>query len=250
MFAEHDRLASMLFDSVRTTLEMMAFSEVVLCGENGVVVPLAQPFEEQITPEPSDDSWGAINIDEALPSDISDDTMPEQVKDDDAWASHHAEQSPWEADVSAGGDWGAGNGNGAGAMGGFGNIPGMGDIVVFPGIADDALWASIDVHAADGTGTFLLEVDRLLTSELAETMYAGDVELNEGILEDLVAELANTIIGHLMLTMGEDAGSFLLEVPVKGCGAQNVAEDLPNIVCKCMVDARLPVRASLVPSAR
>lgn len=107
----------------------------------------------------------------------------------------------------------------------------------------DFLWGKVHLDTIhDLTGVEFCLPDEF-AQEMADTMYAGMIEIEQNAVMDTVSELTNTLAGSFLLSFGEKAGKFVLSVPESGIGkAQPPAS---SIVCCCIVDEIHLVRAVL-----
>ena len=247
MFQNIDHLRQCLFSSVRATLETMAFSEVLLCSDSGAVEHIAQPFTERLTPDVAD-GWGAPVTEEQSPS-IS---TVDSASATDAWGAAAApvEAPAKEAEPMSPADaWGSPSDVAQGVPASSNVFDQAASVAIAPlNMGNDVFWSTVLIHAPEGDGHFYIAVPPILALQLAETMYAGTMDCTDDVMADMVAELANTIAGHLMLSLGEIVKGFVLGVPQRGRSEPRAMEGI--CICRCLVDGRMPVMAILEPRTK
>ncbi len=107
----------------------------------------------------------------------------------------------------------------------------------------DFLWGKVNIESVHEMNAVEFCLPEEFAKEMADTMYAGMIEVEQKAVMDTVAELTNTLAGSFFLGFGERAGKFVLSVPESGGG-----KSLPppnSIVVKCIVDEMHLVRAIL-----
>ncbi len=105
------------------------------------------------------------------------------------------------------------------------------------------LWGKVGIDCVHDMNAIEFCLPEEFASEMAETMYAGMIEIEKKAVMDTVAELTNTLAGSFLLSFGEKAGKFTLSVPESGEG--KVMPPKESIVCQCVVDEMHSVRAVL-----
>ena len=107
----------------------------------------------------------------------------------------------------------------------------------------DFLWGRVNIESSHNFNAIEFALPTEFATEMAETMFAGMVEIDEKTICDTVAELTNTLTGRFMLNLGEKAGKFVLSVPATGNGMIEAPDN--TISCECIVDEIHSIRALL-----
>ena len=107
----------------------------------------------------------------------------------------------------------------------------------------DYLWGKVTIDSIHDMSAVEFCLPNEFAKEMADTMYAGMIEIEQKAVMDTVSELTNTLAGSFLLSFGEKAGKFILKVPEAGNGLSTPPEE--SIICQCVVDEIHVVRASL-----
>ena len=265
----------LLYNAVRETLETMAFADVIPCSIKVAGEEFAQDDDFFVTTDvpsggggwgdapttqdpadawgtaaptvdPPEESWG--DSPEPTPSEA-----PQPMAADD-WGS--VSSAP-EADDNAA--WGSSAGVVVSAPDPWGDA-GLADACVEgqnrPQEADfdemvtaltEWYWACMKVNSPDVHSVWFV-VPKSLAHAMMENMYAGEnAELDNALVNDLIAELTNVLGGRLMLLLEELGGKFTLTVPDIGVGMPDLSEAYTEqgVVCKVVVDSEHPVVVAL-----
>ncbi len=105
------------------------------------------------------------------------------------------------------------------------------------------LWGKVHIDSIHEMSSVEFCLPNEFAKEMADTMYAGMIEIEQKAVMDTVAELTNTLAGSFLLSFGEKAGKFVLSVPESGTGKSTPPSE--SIICNCMVDETHFVRAVL-----
>ena len=105
------------------------------------------------------------------------------------------------------------------------------------------LWGKVNIDSIHDMSAVEFCLPNEFAKEMADTMYAGMIEIEHKAVMDTVSELTNTLAGSFLLSFGEKAGKFVLTVPDSGNGLSTPPAE--SIVCQCIVDETHIVRATL-----
>jgi hypothetical protein len=265
----------LLYNAVRETLETMAFADVVPCSIKVAGEEFAQDDDffvaddvqngggwgDAPTPQDPADAWGTAApivhspteswgdspdpiSPECAPPVTADDwgtlgNQSENVEDNAAWGSSAGitplAPDPW-------GDAGLADACAEGQ-----NRPKEADFDEMVTAQTEWYWACMKVNSPDVHSVWFV-VPKSLAHAMMENMYAGEnAELDNALVNDLIAELTNVLGGRLMLLLEELGGKFTLTVPDIGVGMPDLSEAYTEqgVVCKVVVDSEHPVVVAL-----
>ena len=202
---QYEQYGQLFFDTIRETLETMAFTEVV---------PYSMKIGER----------------ELLDPDMLQPTVRTETKLSDTKSNSPVTDHRWAFPLDS---WGKSEVSRTERI----------DFDKLMNEQKEWCWACMKVNSPELDSIWLI-ASKQLTLELARTMCAGnDSQFGNPVLNDIIAELTNVLGGRLVMLLEEIIGRFTLEVPVSGIGRPELPSimDYEIVISNVFVDELYPV---------